>query len=478
MDNKPAEKTDFSGHRGGSKTKGVDILLGDPRKAIIKLAIPMMVAMSVQTIYQLVDTYWVSGLGADALAAMGFVFPFFFISMALSNGLGIGGGAAISRRIGSRDKEGADNVAVHTMIMMLILVLAFSIPSYIFAPEIFALVGAGKTTGLAVAYARVIFLGSIVVFFTNVANSIIRAEGDSKRAMQAMVLGAVLNIILDPIFIYTLKLGIAGAAWATVLSLAVSSLLMFNWLFFRKDTYVSFDFRDFSFKKGIVKDIFRVGVPASMQQLTMSLTMIIMNLLIVAVSDTDGVAVYSTGWRVATIAISPLMGIATAVISVTGASFGARAIEKAEIALSYSIKLGLLIETGLGILTFAFAPQIAAVFTQSEAAAHIAEDLEMFLRILCIFYPTVAFGMLSSSFFQGAGKGVNALIATILRTIIMTPLFAAIFAFTFNMGELGIWWGLIIGNGIGAMITFVWARMFLNSIINAGPVRIAVEHRA
>ncbi len=478
MDNKPAEKTDFSGHRGGSKTKGVDILLGDPRKAIIKLAIPMMVAMSVQTIYQLVDTYWVSGLGADALAAMGFVFPFFFISMALSNGLGIGGGAAISRRIGSRDKEGADNVAVHTMIMMLILVLAFSIPSYIFAPEIFALVGAGKTTGLAVAYARVIFLGSIVVFFTNVANSIIRAEGDSKRAMQAMVLGAVLNIILDPIFIYTLKLGIAGAAWATVLSLAVSSLLMFNWLFFRKDTYVSFDFRDFSFKKSIVKDIFGVGVPASMQQLTMSLTMIIMNLLIVAVSNTDGVAVYSTGWRVATIAISPLMGIATAVISVTGASFGAQAIEKAEIALSYSIKLGLLIETGLGILTFAFAPQIAAVFTQSEAAAHIAGDLEMFLRILCIFYPTVAFGMLSSSFFQGAGKGVNALIATILRTIIMTPLFAAIFAFTFNMGELGIWWGLIIGNGIGAMITFVWARMFLNSTINAGPVRIAVEHRA
>ena len=478
MNANPPENANLGGSGTGPKNKGVDILLGDPKKAIIKLAIPMMVAMSVQTVYQLVDTYWVAGLGADALAAMGFVFPFFFISMALSNGLGIGGGAAISRRIGARDKEGADNVAVHTMIMMLILVLAFSIPFYIFAPEIFTLAGAGKTTGLAVAYARVIFLGSIVVFFTNVANSIIRAEGDSKRAMKAMVLGAGLNIILDPIFIYTLGLGIAGAAWATVFSLAVSSLLMFNWLFFRKDTYVSFDFRDFSFKKGIVKDIFRVGVPASVQQLTMSLTMIIMNLLIIAVSDTDGVAVYSTGWRVATIAISPLMGIATAVVSITGASFGARVFEKAETALSYSIKLGLLIETGLGILTFAFAPQIAAVFTQADTAAHIAEDLEIFLRILCIFYPTVAFGMLSSSFFQGAGKGINALIATILRTIIMTPLFAALFAFTFNMGENGIWWGLVVGNGIGAMITFVWARMFLNSTINSGPVRIAAEHGA
>lgn len=169
----------------GPGTSGVEILSGDPKKAIIKLSVPMIVAMSVQTIYQLVDTYWVSGLGADALAAMGFVFPFFFISMALSNGLGIGGGAAISRRIGARDKTGADNVAVHTIVMMLLLVLIFTIPFYAFAPQIFSLVGAGRTTNLAVAYARVIFLGSFVVFFTNVANAILRAEGDSKRAMQA-----------------------------------------------------------------------------------------------------------------------------------------------------------------------------------------------------------------------------------------------------------------------------------------------------
>ncbi|WP_269848974.1 MATE family efflux transporter [Methanosarcina horonobensis] len=152
-------------HEESQETKGVKILEGDPKKAIIKLAVPMIVAMSVQTIYQLVDTFWVSGLGADALAAMGFVFPFYFISMALSNGLGIGGGAAISRKIGARDKSGADNVAVHTVIMMLLLVLVFTIPSYVFAPQIFSLAGAGKTTGLAVAYARVIFLGSIVIFF-------------------------------------------------------------------------------------------------------------------------------------------------------------------------------------------------------------------------------------------------------------------------------------------------------------------------
>lgn len=347
---------------------------------------------------------------------------------------------------------------------MLILVLIYSIPFYIFAPQLFTLVGAGKTTGLAVDYARVIFLGSIVVFFTNVANSIIRSEGDSKRAMQAMVLGAGLNIILDPIFIYTLDLGIAGAAWATLFSLAISSLMMFNWFFIKKNTYISFNFRRFGFKRDIVEDILRVGIPSSIQHITLSIILLAMNLIIIAASDTDGVAVFSTGWKVITVSVAPLMGVATAVVSVGGASFGARAFEKAEIALKYSIKLGLLIETGIALLIFALAPQIAAVFTRAETATHIAGDIEVFLRIVSIYLPTVGFGMLSSCIFQGAGKGMNALAATILRTF-MTPLFAYIFALTLDLGEKGIWWGLITGNGISCMIIFVWARMFLSELI-------------
>jgi putative MATE family efflux protein len=475
MELKTATDSNSSKYEGSPETKGVKILEGDPKKAIIKLAVPMVVAMSIQTIYNLVDTFWVSGLGADALAAMGFVFPFYFISMALSNGLGVGGGAAISRKIGAKDKAGADNVAVHTIIMMMLLVIIFTIPFYVFAPQIFALAGAGKTATLAVAYARVIFLGSIAIFFTNVANSIIRAEGDSKRAMQAMVFGAVLNIVLDPIFIYTFKMGIAGAAWATVLSLAVSSLMMFNWLFLKKDTFVSFNFKGFSFEKGIANDIFRISIPASAQQLSMSLSMLILNLIIVNVSNTDGVAVYSTGWRVATIAIAPLIGIATAVVSVSGAAFGAKNFEKAKTAHTYAIKLGLLIEGCVAAFTFIFAPQIAAVFTQTEEAAHIAPDLIHFLRVICIFYPSVSFGMLSTSFFQGAGKGLNALIANLMRTIVFTPLFAAFFAFSLGMGQVGAWWGIVAGNAIGAGITFVWARFYLSTILKTEPLNKALQ---
>ena len=180
----------------GSKkdSTGVTMLLGDPKTAIIKLSVPMIVAMSAQTIYNFVDAIWVSGLGADALAAIGFVFPFFFAAMGLSNGLGIGGGSAISRKIGARDKRGADNVAVHTIIIMLVAAAVFTVPLFTFAEELFVSIGAGGTTGMAVTYARIIFAGSILIFFTNIANAMLRAEGDARRAMYVIALGAALNI--------------------------------------------------------------------------------------------------------------------------------------------------------------------------------------------------------------------------------------------------------------------------------------------
>jgi len=447
------------------ETKGVETLLGDPKKAIIKLSLPMIAAMSVQAIYNLVDAIWVSGLGADALAAIGFVFPFFFLAMALSNGLGVGAGSAISRRLGARDKSGADNVAVHTIMIMLLTTAVFTIPLFAFAHEIFASIGAGKTVGMAVAYGQVIFAGSIFIFFTNIANAILRGEGDAKRAMYAMALGAGLNIVLDPVFIYTFGLGIAGAAWATLISLGVSSIIMLNWLLFKKDTYVSFSFSDFKCSKDIVMDIFRVGLPSSVMMLSMSFTMLVMNVIIVMVGGTDGVAIYSAGWRVASIAVMPTMGIATAVVSVTGAAFGARSFRKVSIAHIYAIKIGLMIETAIAVATFIFAPQIAAVFTQAEGAAHIAPGLTLFLRIICLFYPTISFGMLSSSLFQGAGRGIPALLVTVLRTLVLTPLLAAVFAFNLELELVGVWWGLVVANTIGTAVAFSWARIYISGLM-------------
>ena len=446
------------------ETKGVKILLGDPKKAIIKLATPMIVAMSANTIYNLVDAIWVSGLGPDALAAVGFFFPFLFVAMSLATGLGVGGAAAISRRIGARHKEGADNVAVHTIIIMLIMAVIFTILFFAFAQEVFALLGAGDVLEESTAYGRVMFGGSITIFFMQVATAILRAEGDVNRAMYALMLGAGLNILLDPLFIYTLEMGVVGAAWATILSMSITCLLLLFWLFIKKDTYVTFDFRSFCCNREIIKDIFRVGFPAMMMQLSMSIMMIIITIIAAQVGGTDGVAIYTTGWRVSTIAILPLIGMSTAVVSVTGAAFGAKDFEKLKTSFLYAVKIGIVIEAVIALLTVILASQITTVFTQAEEAERIAEDLTNYFRIVALFYPGVAFGMFSSSMFQGTSKGFNALTVTIVRTLVLGTPLAAIFAISLDLGLQGVWWGMVVGNVCGSLIAFSWANIYIRRL--------------
>ena len=468
-----------SNKNDSSKTKGVETLLGDPKKAVLKLAIPMIIAMSAHTVYNLVDALWVSGfgkgfftssdvtdIGINALAAVGFAMPFFMMMISIAVGIGVGSGSAISRRIGAKDKEGADNVAIHSIVITVIIALLFTVILFLSADRIFSLIGAEKSVNMAISYGRVIFAGSIFIFFSNIAFAILRSEGDAKRAMYAMMVGAVTNIILDPIFIFTLGFGVTGAAYATVLALGITSFILVYWLFFRKDTYVKFDFNKFKFNKEILKDIFRVGLPASVQQLSMSFTMIAIIIIINIASEGENfVAVYNTGWRVVMIAILPLLGMATAVVSVCGATFGAKAYDKLNTAYMYAARSGLIIEIILAVIIFLLAPFISIIFTSRPEDIFIRDDLTMFLQISCFFYPGAAFGISSSAMFQGTGKGMYALIATLLRTIVLTIVLALISTFVLNAGVIGIWWSIVVANLSGSIISFSWGRYYIKKLI-------------
>jgi len=464
------EIADDSSQPFQNQTKGVKALLGDPKKAILTLSLPMIVAMVVQTLYNLINRIWVSGLGTEASAAVGFAFPLLFMGTAIATGLGVGGGSAISRKIGAKDKKGGDVAAVHTLIIMVIVALAYAIPLFVFAEDIFRLIGAGEATETASLYARIIYSVSIVSFFTSIATALLRSEGDAKRSMLAMILGGILNAVLDPIFIYVFGWGVAGAAIASVVSISVSAVLLFYWLFLKKNTFLTFHFRGFHFDKSITKDILAVGLPASLLQLSMAIMLFIMNIIVEHISGTDGVAVFSAGWAVAMTASMPLLGMATAVVSVTGAVYGAREYIKLDIAHLYALKIGILIETAIAIATFIFAPVITLAFTTSPDMAHLGDEITTFLRIICIYYPATAFGMLSSSLFQGVGKGLYSLIVTILRTIILIIPLAWLFGVILGWGLPGAWWGLVIANIIGSAITFIWAKIYINSLLKSTPV--------
>lgn len=467
MSNKTLGSNNDSPQPFENQTKGIKALLGDPKKAILTLSLPMIVAMSVQTLYNLINRIWVSGLGTDAAAAVGFSFPLLFIGTAIATGLGVGGGSAISRKIGAKDKKGGDIAAVHTLILMIIVALAYAIPLFVFAEDIFRIIGAKQTTGEATLYVRIMYSAAIVWFFTSIATALLRSEGDAKRSMLAMMLGGILNAVLDPIFIYIFRWGVPGAAMATVVSICVSGILLFYWLFLKKNTFLSFPFRAFHFNKSIIKDIFAVGFPATLLQLSMAIMLFLMNIIVEQINGTDGVAVFSAGWAVAMTASMPLLGMATAVVSVTGAAYGAREYKKLDIAHLYALKIGIIIETSIAIVTFIFAPVITLAFTASSDMVHLANNITTFLRIICIFYPATAFGMLSSSLFQGVGKGLYSLIVTILRTIVLILPLAWIFGVMFGWGLVGAWWGLVVANIIGSAITFIWAKLYVNSLLKS-----------
>jgi len=446
------------------RTEGVNTLLGDPKRAIVKLSIPMVVAMSFQTLYNLADAIWVSGKGPASLSAVGFTFPFFFFAMALGNGIGIGAGAAISRRIGARDKVGADKVAAHSVILSLIIGSFTSLVMLILLPHMLTFMGAGDALQLSVTYSRIIFSGILFLFFNASSVSILRSEGDAKRAMYVMASGGILNIILDPIFIYTLNLGVAGAALATILSMSVASLLNFYWLFLQKKTFVTFHFRGFRFDGSILYDIGRVGFPASVSQMSMSLMAFMLTTIIAKVGGTVGVAVYTSGWRIVSIATLPMLGVASAVTAVTGAAFGAEDYAKAKTAYYYAMKAGVLVELVLAVLVILFARQITWIFTWSEESDLLVPDLVKFLRILWVLLPTAPFGMLSSGLFQGTGKGLFALGATLIRTIVFTVPFAWFMGIHLGWGLEGVWIGMAAAGLAYIPVVFGWACRYLKTI--------------
>lgn len=449
-------------------TEGIALLMGDPKRAVLKLAWPMIAAMLLMSTYNIVNAIWVAGLGSDALAAVGFVTPLFMILIGLSNGLGAGVASVISRRIGAKDRKGADNAAVHALILVLILSATLTVPLILLTGPIVILFGAGDTAGLATTYGQIIFLGMVLILFTNIAYAILRAEGDATRAMYVMGASSILNIILDPLLIYTAGMGIAGAAWGLIISLVTVSGVLLYWFFIERDTYVTISFKAFSWDKKTMQDILGVGLPGSVEFFLMSILAIFINGLLVSIAGTDAVAVYTAGWRVVFFAIIPLIAIATAVISVAGASYGARRFNNLKTVHTFSVMLGVIIALVTSALTYVFARDIAIIFTYSSESAHLGPHIAAFLAVMCFFYPFVPPGVMSGAVFQATGKGMTSLVLTVLRSLIFITIFAYLFGITLGWGEEGIWWGIVAGDIIGGIVAYTWARYYISRLIANG----------
>lgn len=449
------------------KNQNIKMLTGDLKKAINKLSIPIIASMFLIFSNNIIDSIWVAGLGADSLAALGYITPLFMVLIGIGNGIGAGGNSLISRYIGAENKTSANNAAIHNLILGVMLSIIVSIILLIFLEPLLKIMGATSVLSYAMDYGVVIFSFSFAMLLPPIFGGAFRAEGDVKRATIPIAITAIINMCIDPIFIYTLNLGVAGAAWATVIAHILSVLVMIYWMLIKQDTYLKYTHDNFHNDLNMYKDILVVGIPASLEQLILSALTIVVNFMLTLVSGPVTVAVYTAGWRIINLGMLPAIGVGTASISVAGVSYGARKYENLRVTARYAVEIALVASIIVCIALNIFANQIAFIFSYSENSAQLEPLIASFLQLMCLFILYVPFGASAGNVFQGVGKGTISFVLTTFREFVLVLIFAYILGFIFDMGETGIYYGMLLGGGIGSLICYACIELYINRLIRS-----------
>ena len=440
--------------------ENIESIIGSPRKAINKLAFPTIFSMLLMFVNNLIDSFWVAGINADALAALGFISPLYLVIIGLGSGVGAGANSLISRYVGADRIEDANNAVIHSIILTLIVSAIVLIIGIFFLDDLIVLLGASSVSTYCLSYGQIIFLLNIVFLAPNVTASIFRAEGDVKRATNPLVLTAILNMVLDPILIYGLNLGIFGAGLATVIASLAGFVWMLYWIYIKRDTFFKFRFSYYKRKWEIYKEILVVSLPAGTEEIIFSLVAIILNYLIMITAGVGEVEAFTIAWRFICIAFLPCMAIGIATITVSGVAYGARNWENFNETIKYSTLLSLGITLLICAVFFVFANPICGVFNFQASNPALVERAAEILKVLVFYNCLISFGATAAYTYQGVGSGFKSLGLTVLRELVLSMAFAYLLGITLDMGVFGVYLGAIIGMNIGSIIGFVCIWIF------------------
>lgn len=337
-------------------------------RALLALGLPTMIGMLINALYNLADTYFVGGLGTDAMGAVTVAFPLGQIVVGLGLLFGNGAAAYLSRLLGRGDGETADKVASTALYSSILTGALVILGSVLFLEPILKQLGALESVmPYALAYTRIYILFSIFNVFNVTMNNIVSSEGAAKTAMCALMAGAVLNVALDPVFIYTLGLGVAGAAIATALSQMVSTLVYLGYIL-RKKSVFSFSPRECCFSREILSEILKIGIPTLVFQLLTSLSIGMIN---------DAAKDYGASALAAMGPLTKIMSMGTLVVfgflkgfqPIAGFSYGAGKWERLHEAIKTALLWSTLFCVAFGLTVAVFSPQLMSLFTR--------EDMEM-----------------------------------------------------------------------------------------------------
>lgn len=383
--------------------EGRDFTEGPIGRALLLLAIPMVLEVALESVFAVVNVFWVNRLGARAVAVVGLTEAMFSLIYALGMGLGIGATALVARRIGEKRPEEAGRVAVQAIALGMLVALPIAVGGGVFAPDLLRLMGADPDVVAAgTGFARVMFIGNFVVLLLFLINAIFRGSGDAAIAMRCLWLANACNLVLDPLLIFGIgpfpELGVTGAAVATTVGRGVGVLYQFYRLAGRDRRFV-IEPRHVRLDFGIMRTLVRLSSTGILQILVGTTSWVAL-VRIISTFGATAVAGYTVAIRVVLFALLPSWGLSNAAATMVGQSLGAGKPDRAERSVWRAGFYNMLFLGVIGALFIAFAPLIVRAFTSDPGVARYAVQA---LRIVSAGYLFYAYGMVLSNSFNGAG---------------------------------------------------------------------------
>lgn len=444
-----------------SSESRIKVLSEEPvLKAILTMALPVMLGMIVQVFYNMVDTFFIGMMNdVNQLAAANLGFPFFMIMMAIGSVVGVGASSVISRYIGMKKMKEAGEIVGLAIFLIVIVGLVVTALSLLLLDPILGLLGArGTVAGPTRDYLLPLVIGTIVIIANYALGITLRAEGAAKYAMIGMILGSVTNIILDPVMIFTCHWGIAGAAWATVIGNLVG-LLWYLWCY-AENSILKLSFGKHIWRAQYFREIFSIGIPAGINQGLMSISNIITNNLAAAYGATI-LGAMGVANKVNSIIILILIGLATGCQPLFGYNYGAKNKKRLVAILKTSMLLAFILGTlMLGVFTLA-GRHLIAIFS---SIPEVIDKGSYILTAISIAAPVIGICMIVMNCLQAIGKAVPALILSTGRQgLYYIPLLFILNAlFGFN--------GFIYTQAIVDVLMVITATLMLRHVIKADPI--------
>ncbi|MEH6406770.1 MAG: MATE family efflux transporter [Leeuwenhoekiella sp.] len=416
---------------------------------LVKQAVPSSIGILVMSLNILVDTIFVGNwIGSIAIAAINVVLPVSFFIAALGMAIGIGGSSIISRALGSGDKERALKTFGNQVTITLLLTSIMVAFGLIFINDIIpAFGGKGDIFEPAKVYYRIVLYGVPILAFAMMGNNVIRAEGNPKFAMIAMIIPSVGNLILDYILINLLDMGMAGAAWATTISY-VFCFGYILWYFLSKNSQLKINFSHFGLDMPILKEMSALGFVTLARQAVVSTTYLLMNNILYNLGGESSVTVYAIIGRMLMFALFPVLGVTQGFLPIAGYNYGAENFDR----VRESINKAILYAGGVGLLIFvlimSFPEAIVKVFTTDES---VVRDTPAAMRWVFSAVPIIGIQLIGSAYFQAIGKAVPALLLTLTRQgFFFIPLVLILPQF---FGERGVWVSFPLADVLSTIIT-------------------------